>query len=402
MVGTLGGGGQVEHAGRLGVDRGLRLEDGDDVGHRRGLGPGVELGVELCHGGVAGDGEQGFLPSHVLGALTGIAVHEVVAGVRDDCIPEPLAEHVALPELLARDASLVDYVRDGDGAGVVEQVAGFRASRCLRRVAVAVADEVVARPDLALLESVGGPVSGCVVRAKVWNDAAASAAGPEAVLVGLRRPRELLLKQALGVNGAALHQPRRKVLAARQLRDVTHLVNGALTDELSGVAGLEDVVQARARFQPVAAGAGPAAGALIEAAFGVFGLGDHAIRSAVTFERRLLAVLGLDIGVGGIGSAAFQDVRGGRGGSAGEADEDLMSLVELVLVVLRDSRGCDDCWQGRGLIHPGELRRWVAASGCDAALRIGVYMGSRRDEREEDERSGSTGHGARKKCRLFC
>ena len=152
VVGTLGGGGQVEHAGRLGVDCGLRLEDGDDVCHRRGLCPGVELGVEFCHGGVLGDGEQRFLPSLVLGALAGIAGGEVVAVERNNCIPEPFAELVALPELLARDASLVDYVRDGDGAGVVVQVAGVRASRFLRRLGVAVADEAVALPELALLD----------------------------------------------------------------------------------------------------------------------------------------------------------------------------------------------------------------------------------------------------------
>ena len=343
MVGTLGGGGQVEHAGRLGVDRGLRLEDGDDVRHRRGLGPGVELGVEVRHGGVLGDGEQRFLPSLVLGALAWIASDEVVAGEGNDCIPEPFTEHVALPELLARDASLVDYVRDGDGAGVVEQVAGFRASRCLRRVAVAVADEVVARPGLALLKSVGGPVGGGVVRTKVIDDASASAAVSEAVLVGLRGPRELLLKQAFCVNGAAFHQPRREILAPRQLRDVAHLVNGALTDVLSGGARPEDIVQGRARFQRVAAGAGPAAGALHGRGFGVFGLGDQVIRSAVTFERRLLAVLGFEVGIGGVGTAAFQDVRVSSAGSAGEVDEDLMPLVELVFEVLRDSRGCDDC-----------------------------------------------------------
>ena len=67
------------------------------------------------------------------------------------------------------------------------------------------------------------------------------------------------------------------------------------------------------------------------------------VRSAITFERRLLAVLGFEVGVGGVGTAAFQDVRGSRAGSAGEVDEDLMPLVELVLEVLRDSRGCDDC-----------------------------------------------------------
>ena len=148
------------------------------------------------------------------------------------------------------------------------------------------------------------------------------------------------------MNGAALHQPRREILAPRHLGDVTHLVNGALTDDLSGGARVEDVVQGRARFQRVAAGAGLAAGALEglgSLPLGVFGLGDQFVRSAITFERRLLAVLGFEVGVGGVGTAAFQDVRGSRAGSAGEVDEDLMPLVELVLEVLRDSRGCDDC-----------------------------------------------------------
>ena len=145
----------------------------------------------------------------------------------------------------------------------------------------------------------------------------------------------------------------------------------------------------------MAAGAGPAAGALHEAGFGVFGLGDQAIRSAITFERRLLAVLGFEVGIGGVGTAAFQDVRVSSAGSAGEVDEDLMSLVEHVLEVLRDSRGCDNCRSWRGLLHSGELLRCVAASGCDAAPRVGVHMAGRRDEGEEDERSGSTRHGPR-------
>ena len=197
------------------------------------------------------------------------------------------------------------------------------------------------------------------------------------------------------MNGAAFHQPSREILAPRHLRDVAHLVNGALTDVLSGGARPEDVVQGRARFQRVAAGAGPAAGALHGRGFGFFGLGDQVISSAITFERRLLAVLGFEVGIGGVGTAAFKDVRVSFAGSAGEVDEDLMPLVELVFEVLRDSRGCDNCRSCLGLLHSGELIRCVAASVCDAALRVCVHMAGRRDEGEEDERSGSTRHGPR-------